>query len=78
MCLFPPLRDIPYEICKGTGPGNSVLISLPIDDESLRPRKGLPFQPVFSVSQLKDLIGLKGKLYIRPVEEIPVDSCPRL
>lgn len=72
MCLFPLLGDIPYKICKATAPGNSVLIPLPIDDKSLRPHKGLPFQPVFSVSQLK------GMVYIRTMEEVPVDSCPRL
>ena len=40
LCLFPPLRNIPYEICKATGPGNSVLIPLPIDNEGLQPKKG--------------------------------------
>ena len=78
VCLFPPLRNIPYEVCKATGPGHSVLIPLAIDDESLHPRKGLPFRPVFSVSRLKEAIGRKGKLYIRPMEEITFDNCRRL
>ena len=30
-------------------PGNTVLIPLVIEDESLRPCKGLPFRPAFSV-----------------------------
>ena len=43
VCLFPLIRDVPYEVCKATGPGNTVLIPLVIEDESLRPHKGLPF-----------------------------------
>lgn len=43
LCLFPPLMDIPYEICKASGPGNSVIVPLPIDNEALHPRKGAPF-----------------------------------
>ena len=65
-------------LCKATGPGNSVLIPLEIDNEGLRPKKGIPFHPAFSVSQLRMLIGRKGKVYIRPLEEIAVDNYPRL
>lgn len=75
ICLFPPLRDLPYEMCKATGPGNSVVVPLVIDDEGMRPQPGHPFLPFFSVSQLKESIGRKGKLYIRPVNPIPRESC---
>ena len=77
-CLFPPIRRVPYEICKATGPGNCLVIPLPITDESMRPQRGKPFHPAFSVDQLKERIGRKGKLYIRPVKQIPRERCPRL
>ena len=55
VCLFPPIRYVPYEICKATGPGNSVVVPLAIDDENLRPQQGKSFQPFFSIVQLKVL-----------------------
>ena len=30
---------------------------------------------MFGVSQLRELMGKKGKVYIRPVEEFPKESC---
>lgn len=45
-CLFPPIQRVPYEICKAIGPGNCVVIPLPITDESMRPQRGKPFDPV--------------------------------
>ena len=33
-CLFLLIKIIPYEFCKATGPGNVVLVTLPIMDES--------------------------------------------
>lgn len=53
---------------------NGRLLPLPIEDKSLRPRKRLKISPVFSVSHLKELIEI---IYIRPLEDIPFESCKR-
>ena len=34
-CLFPPIRGVPYEICKVTGPGNCVVVPLAINDDNM-------------------------------------------
>ena len=79
-CRFPPLRSIPYEFCKATGPGNVVLVPLLISNEGLRPKRNQPFHPFFSARELKEGIGQEGKikLYIRPLQLIAYESCPQL
>ena len=77
-CLYPQLQSIPYELCKATGPGHCVLVPLAIEDETKKPRRESPFTPYFSCVKLKELIGRKGKLYIRPLEAIQDDKCPSL
>lgn len=77
-CLFPPIRSIPYEFCKTTGPGNVVLVPLPISDDNMKPKRDKSFKPFFSVSELKEMIGRKGKLYIRPLRLIHFRDSPRL
>lgn len=78
VCLYHQLHDVPYELCKATGPGNCVIVPLNIDDPSKKPRRGRPFVPHFSCEKVKELIGRKGKLYIRPLESIPPDRCPTM
>ena len=77
-CLFPLIRGIPYEFCKAMGPGNVVLVPLTMSDERMKPRRNQPFRPFFSVRELKEAIGRKGKLYIRPLQLIAFGKCPRL
>ncbi len=57
----------PYEFCKAAGPGNSVsvIFTLKISDERKKPRRGKTFHPFFSVNQLREQVGRKGKVYIR-------------
>lgn len=78
VCLYPQLRDVPYELCKAAGPGNCVIVPLIINDPSKKARLGQPFIPPFSCVKVKELIGRKGKLYIRPLESIPNTVCPTL
>ena len=78
VCLYPQLQSIPYELCKATGPGHCVLVPLAVEDETKKPRRGSPFTPYFSCVKLKELIGRKGKLYIRPLEAIQDNKCPSL
>ena len=41
-CLFPLIKSIPYEFCKATGPGNVILVPLPIHDETMKPTASGP------------------------------------
>ena len=75
LCLYPQLQGIPYEFCKATGPGNKVLFSLTIEDQRRRPRRETRFVPYFTCAKLKEQIGRKGKLYIRPLQNIPDAVC---
>ena len=70
LCLYPFLKNVPYEICRAGGPGHQVLVALHINDSDKIPKKEQPFIPFFDVGQLKELIGRKGCLYIRPLTTI--------
>lgn len=70
LCLYPQLKGIPYEFCKAAGPGNTVIVPILIPEERKRPRQGKPFHPYFSSSVLREKVGRKGKLYIRPLKNI--------
>lgn len=76
VCLYPSLKNVPYEICRAGGPGHQVLVALHIDDPTKTPSSDRPFTPFFDVEHLKELIGRKGRLYIRPV--IPIRGCTRM
>lgn len=78
LCLYPPLKNIPYEFCKAAGPGNNVIISLPIEDRRLKPSVGRPFVPFCTPDRLKSFIGRKGKLYVRPLVAIDISTIPPL
>ena len=78
LCLYPKLKEIPYEFCKATGPGNSVVVPLSIDDPRMKPRINRTFRPFFAPDRLKEPVGRKGKLYIRPVVPIDLTRCKRL
>ena len=78
LCLFPQLKCIPYEFWKATGPGNCVVVPVSISDSRKKPRRGRPFHSFFSADLLKEMIGRRGKLYIRPVESIQSELCPYL
>ena len=75
VCLYPLLKELPYEFCKATGPGNTVIISLQIEDYRMKPSASSPFIPYFTPDRLKSYIGRKGKLYIRPLCTIDIPSC---
>ena len=70
LCLYPTLSRIPYEFCKAAGPGNSVILSLDIDDSRMKSHKDREFLPFFAPDRLKDAIGRKGRVYIRPLKRI--------
>ncbi len=76
--LFPLLRDFPYEFCKATGPGNNVLVPLsrPNSSELEAATSVLTHTPVFAADQLKGQIGRKGRLYIRPRQDIDCALVP--
>ena len=57
VCLYPLLKEIPYEFCKATGPGNTVVISLKIEDYRMKPSASSPFIPYFT----PDRVTLAGK-----------------
>ena len=78
LCLYPKLKEIPYEFCKATGPGNSVIVPFAIEDPRMKPRSNHQFRPYFSPDRLKELVGRKGRLYIRPVMPIDLPRCRRL
>lgn len=75
-CLYPSIRNAPYELCRAGGPGHQVLVPIPIDDPDKVPHAGRPFVPFFTVEMLKTSIGRKGRLYIRPLQEI--QGAPRV
>ncbi len=77
-CLYPKLQNAPYEFCKATGPGNKVIVALPIARISKRPSIHKPFAPYFSVRDLKENIGRKGRLYIRPLQGLDTRQSVRL
>lgn len=64
------LKSVPYEFCRAAGPGNKVIVPLPISDGAYLPAVESPFKPYLSVSQLKGAVGRKGRLYIRPFVEV--------
>ena len=78
ICLYPLLRNEPYEFCKAVGPGNNIIIPLPIEDRYSRPSASCRFVPFRTPDQLKRLIGHKGKLYIRPLRHIDITALPVL
>ena len=53
ICLFPPLQHLLYEICKATSPGNSIVVPLALDNESMRPCLGQPFCALFCCYSVK-------------------------
>lgn len=67
LCLYPILKEVPYEFCRAAGVGNKVIVPLNIDDSRYIPDVDRPFQPYFTVLKLKDAVGRKGRLYIRPM-----------
>lgn len=67
VCLYYCLKKVPYEICRAGGPGHQVIVPLHINNPSKTPSHNQPFEPFFSVEKLKELIGRKGRLYIRPL-----------
>jgi hypothetical protein len=73
--LYPLIRNIPYEFCKAAGPGNTVIVSLPVEDSRKKPVASGPYIPYFAPDRLKGFIGRKGKLYIRPLRSINIAAC---
>ena len=41
--LYPLIRNIPYEFCKAAGPGNTIIVSLPVEDNRRKPVASGPF-----------------------------------
>ena len=76
ICLYPLLQNISYEFCKAAGPGNNVIIALPVEDKRLKPMAGRNFVPFCTPDELKRFIGRKGKLYIRPLQSIDLSLHP--
>ena len=76
ICLYPPLANIKYEFCHAGGPSHHMIVPLAIDNDRMIPSLERPFQPYFSVDILKDRIGRKGRLYIRPLTVIDVNALP--
>lgn len=72
ICLYPLIRDVPYEFCKAAGPGNNVIIDLPVEDLRMKPAANRKFVPFCTPDLLKRFIGRKGKLYIRPLQNLDV------
>lgn len=75
-CLYPPLVNIKYELCRAGGPSHHTIVPLAVDDEGMIPSLERPFRPYFSVNLLKERIGRKGRLYIRPLTSINLNSLP--
>lgn len=74
--LYPPLKRISYEFCKASGPGNNVIVPLIVANERFKPGSAFPFLPYFDAENLKSQIGRKGRLYIRPMEEVDISCLP--
>ena len=75
-CLYPPLVDVPYELCRAGGPSHHMIVPLAIDDDEMIPSLDRPFRPYFSVDLLKERIGRKGRLYVRPLAMIDLNDLP--
>ena len=76
--LYPTLVGNKYELCRAGGPAHHLILPLPIDDAERVPSRELPFRPYFTVDLLKERIGRKGRLYIRPLIPIELNSCPTM
>lgn len=74
--LYPSLKNIPYQFCRAGGPGHQVIVPLSINESDMEPSLDYPFTPYFTVEQLKGLVGRKGCLYLRPLQELP--KCTRV
>ena len=75
LCLYPQLVGEKYELCRAGGPSHHLILPLPIDDPEIIPSRELPFG---TYSQLTFWIGRKGRIYIRPVTPIELNSCPTI
>ena len=69
-------RNIKYELCHAGGPSHHMIVPLAIDDEEMVPSLERHFQPYFGVNVLKERIGRKECLYIRPLTPIDVNALP--
>ena len=68
--LYPSLNNVHYQLCRAGGPSHQVILPLSISDSAMEPSLDRPFTPYFTVEQLKALIGRKGRLYLRPLQEV--------
>lgn len=75
-CLYPPLADKSYQLCRAGGPSHHMIVPLAIEEEEMVPSLERQFRPYFTVDMLKDKIGRKGRLYIRPLSAIDLNSLP--
>lgn len=78
LCLYPKLFGTPYEFCKAAGPGNNIIVPLVVEDARMKPSKNREFQPYFTPDRLKEAIGRKGRVYVRPLVAIDIKDCRRL
>ena len=78
LCLYPQLVGKKYELCRVGGPSHHLILPLPIDNPEMIPSRESPFRPYFTVDLLKERIGRKGRLYIRPLTPIELNSCPTI
>ncbi len=62
--LYPLLRNEPYEFCKAAGPGNNVIVPLPIEDRRLKPTADHRFVPFCTPDQLKRLLVERGNFIL--------------
>lgn len=72
ICLYPLIKSIPYEFCKAAGPGNNVIVPLPVPKNA--ESRNSNFVPFGTPDILKSFIGRKGKLYIRPLRSVDVSE----
>ncbi len=72
LCLYPMMAGIPYQFCRAAGLGNKVIVPLHVNDTSYSPEMESvrPFKPYFTVKMLKEAVGRKGRLYIRPLSTL--------
>lgn len=75
-CIYPSLVDVKYELCRAGGPSHHMIVPLAIDDDEMIPSLDRPFRPYFSVDLLKERIGRKGRLYVRPLTTINLNALP--
>lgn len=68
--------DVKYGLCRAGGPSHYMTVPLAVDNDEMIPSLDRPFQPYFSVDLLKERIGRKGRLYVRPLTIINMNALP--